>query len=222
MKKLIAAVTTAGLLIVGTAGVAAAADSPTTKAPAGAAQGHPALRRHRVKAALKLAATTIGIEPKALAQELKDGKSVADVAKSHNVDPQKVIDAIVAAANKKVDEAVSAGKIDADTAATIKERLPDRVAKLVNGTLKGKHPVERAKLRRNARRGGVEVAAKHDRHRAQGAGRRGEGRADRRRRGEEPQHRPAEGHRRGRRGGGQADRRRGRPPARSTPIAPRS
>jgi uncharacterized protein (DUF433 family) len=163
MKKLIAAITTAGLLVVGTAGAAAAADSPTTKAPAteAPARRHPALRAHRVKAALKIAATTIGIEPKALAQEIKDGKSVADVAKAHNVDPQKVIDAIDAAANKKIDDAVTAGKLDADKAATLKSKLPDRIAKLVNGTLKGKaeHRVERAKLRRHARRGAVEIAA---------------------------------------------------------------
>ena len=163
MKKLIAAVTTAGLLVVGTAGVAAAADSPTTKAPTteAPARRHPALRAHRVKAALKIAATTIGIEPQALAQEIKDGKSVADVAKAHNVDPQKVIDAIDAAANKQIDDAVTAGKLDADKAATLKSKLPDRITKLVNGTLKGKaeHRVERAKLRRHARRGAVEVAA---------------------------------------------------------------
>jgi uncharacterized protein (DUF433 family) len=160
MKKLIAAVTTAGLLIVGTAGVASAADSSTTTAPVAAAKGHnPALRAHRIKAALKLAASTIGIQPKDLAQQIKDGKSVADVAKAHNVDPQKVIDAVVNAADKKVDDAVTAGKLDSTKAATIKDRLPARVEKLVNGTLKGKHPVARAELRRKARRGGVAVAA---------------------------------------------------------------
>jgi transposase-like protein len=159
MKKLIAAVTTAGLLIVGTAGVAGAADTPTTKAPAAkSAPARAALRKGRLVGAVKIAATTIGIEPKALGQEIKDGKSVADVAKSHNVDPQKVIDAIDAAADKKVDEAVSAGKIDAARAATIKEKVPARVTKLVNGDLKGK-VATRAKLRRHARRSGVALAA---------------------------------------------------------------
>ena len=136
MKKLIAAVTTAGLLVVGTAGAAAAADSPTTKAPAteAPARRHPALRAHRVKAALKIAATTIGIEPKALAQEIKDGKSVADVAKAHNVDPQKVIDALDAAAAKQIDDAVSSGKLQADRAAKLKDRLDQRIETLVNDT----------------------------------------------------------------------------------------
>ena len=60
MKKLIAAVTTAGLLVVGTAGIAAAADSPEGPAPAGVAH-----RRARVAlAGIKVAATTIGVAPK--------------------------------------------------------------------------------------------------------------------------------------------------------------
>jgi transposase-like protein len=160
MKKLIAAVTTAGLLIVGTAGVASAADSTTTtKAPAATSgKARRALGKGRLVAAVKIAATTIGVEPKALGQEIKAGTSVADVAKSHNVDPQTVIDAIDAAADKKVDEAVTAGKIDATRAATIKEQVPTRVAKLVNGELKGKTAVK-AKLRRHARRSGVKLAA---------------------------------------------------------------
>ena len=159
MKKLIAAVTTAGLLIVGTAGVASAADSTSTaKAPASESAGR-GLRQERL-GAVKIAATTIGIEPKDLGQEIKAGKSVADVAKSHNVDPQKVIDAIVSAADKKLDEAVTAGKIDADRAATVKEKVPDRVTKLVNGELTGQRKsVAKAKLRRHARHSGVDIAA---------------------------------------------------------------
>jgi transposase-like protein len=160
MKKLIAAVTTAGLLIVGTAGIAQAAESPgtssSTKAPASAAAG-----TGRRAAALRLAASTIGIEPKALLEAIMGGQSVADVARSHNVDPQKVIDAVVTAADKKVDAAVAAGKIDATRAAELKDRIPQRVTKLANGNLKerGRHRVERATLRRHARRAGAVVAA---------------------------------------------------------------
>jgi transposase-like protein len=160
MKKLIAAVTTAGLLIVGTAGVASAADTPSAPAPA-TAPAHAMLGKGRLVAAVKIAASTIGIEPKALGQEIKDGKSVADVARSHGVNPQKVIDAIDTAADKKVDEALTAGKIDSTRAATIKDALPARVTKLVNADLqgKGKGLVARAKLRRHARRSGVAIAA---------------------------------------------------------------
>ncbi|MGZ4690942.1 MAG: hypothetical protein ACXVJW_01600 [Acidimicrobiia bacterium] len=153
MKKLIAAATTAGLLIVGTAGVAQATETPSAKA------AHPALRRgKRLIAAGKIAASTIGIEPKALLDAVKSGKSVADVARSHNVEPQAVVDAIVKAADKKIDDAVDAGKLTADRAATMKERLPSRVTKLVNGELKGKVR-QRAKIRRHARHSAAVVAA---------------------------------------------------------------
>lgn len=160
MKKLIAAVTTAGLLIVGTAGIAQAADSPSTKTPSTNAEGGPAHKRRGE--ALKVAADTIGITPQALLDAVKGGQTVAQVAQSHSVEPQKVVDAVVTAANTKIDAAVSAGKIDATRAAKLKDRLPDRVTKLVNGELKGKHAAraQRVKLRRHARRAGAVVAAK--------------------------------------------------------------
>jgi DNA-directed RNA polymerase specialized sigma subunit len=48
---------------------------------------------------LATAASVIGISEDALKTELQAGKSIADVAKAHNVDLQKVIDALVAEAN---------------------------------------------------------------------------------------------------------------------------
>jgi transposase-like protein len=158
MKKLIAAVTTAGLLVVGTAGVASAAETPKADAPA-----HAAGARGRVAlAGLKVAATTIGVSPRDLGQALKDGKSVAEVAQSHNVDPKTVKDAVDTAVNQKVDAAVAAGKIDADRAATIKSKAPDKVAKLVDGKLKPgaiKRIERRGKLRKGARAGAAKIAA---------------------------------------------------------------
>jgi polyhydroxyalkanoate synthesis regulator phasin len=157
MKKLIAAVTTAGLLIVGTAGVAQAAETPSGNARAKVAVG----RGRRVAGALKVAATTIGIEPKELWKAIKDGQSVAEVATSHNVAPQVVIDAVVAAADKRVDDAVAAGKLDADRAATVKTKISEKVNQLANGKLtdKAKHRIEKAKVRRHARRGAGRIAA---------------------------------------------------------------
>ena len=63
MKKLIAVVTTAGLVIVGTAGMAQAAETPS------AGRERPALGHgRRLVAAGRVAAGVIGIEPKALAE----------------------------------------------------------------------------------------------------------------------------------------------------------
>src|SRR3954468_24493971 len=56
-----------------------------------------------VKGMVDVAATTIGVKPSDLANELKNGKSVADVANEHSVDAQTVVQAIVDAGTKKVD-----------------------------------------------------------------------------------------------------------------------
>ena len=92
------------------------------------------LRRHARRAGLAVAADAIGVETKALRAAIRGGQSVADVARDHDVDPQAVIDAVVAAASTKIDAAVDAGKIDADRAEAIKERLADRITKRVNAT----------------------------------------------------------------------------------------
>jgi ribosomal protein S20 len=153
MKKIIAVVATAGLLVAGTAGLASAADSPDALA-----QDRVAGKGRRIAGALKVAATAIGVEPQALRAAVRDGDSVADVAESHAVAPQAVVDAIVAAANTKIDEAVAAGRIDAERAAAAKARLPERISKLVESDLKGRRHA-RAKIRRHVRRSAFVVAA---------------------------------------------------------------
>jgi transposase-like protein len=158
MKKLIAAVTTAGLLVTGTASVADAADGGSGTA----AKTEQGVRHHRRAGAIVgVAATAIGIDRAELVQGVRDGKSVADIAKEHGVEAKTVEDALVAAGTKRVDTAVANGRVDADRAATIKGKLPPRAEKLVETPLKGKlhRTVARMKLRRHARRAGFKVAA---------------------------------------------------------------
>jgi len=81
---------------------------------------------------LTVAATTIGVDESDLENELASGKSIADVAKEHNVDPQKVIDAIVAAERKQIDADVKAGSIPQALASRIEASLPQMVAARVN------------------------------------------------------------------------------------------
>jgi len=83
------------------------------------------------------AADAIGIDVKTLMAELKGGKSLADVAKAHNVDPQKVIDALVAKAGAQIDKAVADGKLTADKAAAAKAKLSARVTAMVNRSFTG-------------------------------------------------------------------------------------
>jgi len=60
---------------------------------------------------LTVAAQAIGISADDLRTAIQGGKSIAQVAKDHNVDEQKVIDALVAAETTAIDQAVKDGKL---------------------------------------------------------------------------------------------------------------
>jgi hypothetical protein len=81
---------------------------------------------------LDAAATALGITTDELRTELEGGKTIAQVAGDKGVDVQTVIDALVADASAKLDQAVADGKITADEAATRKADLATRIADMVN------------------------------------------------------------------------------------------
>jgi polyhydroxyalkanoate synthesis regulator phasin len=81
---------------------------------------------------LDVVAGALGISEDALRSELDGTKSIADIAKARGVDVQKVIDALVADATKRIDEAVTAGKLTAAQAATAKSTLTERITERVN------------------------------------------------------------------------------------------
>jgi hypothetical protein len=100
--QFVAAAVTAALL--GTAGVSiAGAASSGSKPPASVTPLSPAAPervnqtglRRAARRAVKIAADTIGISPAELIQQLRAGKSIADVASEHNVNPQTVVNALV-------------------------------------------------------------------------------------------------------------------------------
>lgn len=66
---------------------------------------------------LATAAEVLGMTAEELRTELQSGKSIADVAAEKNVDKQKVIDALVAAATARIDQ--------------MKSELPQRMSELV-------------------------------------------------------------------------------------------
>jgi hypothetical protein len=77
-------------------------------------EGRPDRHRHpRVRHALRIeldaAAQALGMEPSALRQELKDGKTIADVAKEKGVDVNTVIDAMVAPVKERITKFVNEG-----------------------------------------------------------------------------------------------------------------
>jgi hypothetical protein len=83
---------------------------------------------------LSVAAGAIGISEADLTTALQSGKSLADVATANGVDPQKVIDALVADAQAKLAERVASGDITQAQADEIGAGLVQHITDLVNHT----------------------------------------------------------------------------------------
>jgi uncharacterized protein (DUF433 family) len=133
MKKLVAAVAVAGVLLAGGSAAWAQSDgSGGSGASGGAAQQ--GRRGHGARLALRTAATTIGVSPQDLAGQIRGGKTVAAVATEHNVDPAGVVNAVVAALTQQIDQAAAQGKIDGTRADQAKQKLPDFANRFVNET----------------------------------------------------------------------------------------
>lgn len=72
----------------------------------GEGRGHPGRRGHHPhrRIGLEAAAEALGMSPEDLKTELRNGKSVAEVAEARNVEVDKVVDAIVAAVTEQAEE----------------------------------------------------------------------------------------------------------------------
>ena len=79
------------------------------------------------------AAAAIGISEDDLRAALQQGQSLAQVAQAHNVDPQKVIDALVADELKELDQRVASGEITQAQADARKTDLTQHITDRVNG-----------------------------------------------------------------------------------------
>ncbi len=88
--------------------------------------------RGRMGERLEVAAKALGISEDDLKAELKDGKTIAEVAKEKGVDKQKVIDALVADAEARAAEAVKAGKITQAQADEHLKNATERITKMVD------------------------------------------------------------------------------------------
>ena len=132
--KTIASASVAAVLGLGGVSVAGAVSTPSSSKPAPAASATQkptvkkgaatALRRRIRRAAGLLVAKTIGIKPADLRQELLAGKTIAAIATEHGVQPQKVIDTLVDAANAKI----AAGRLRAQDHGRARRQVegPDR------------------------------------------------------------------------------------------------
>lgn len=102
--------------------VAAAPDRPPHP-PRGA--------RGAMREGLDVAAGVLGMTPRELAEQLRGGQTMAQVAQSKGVDPQQVVDALVADLKSHLDKAVADGRLTQAQAdrrlAEGTERIGDRV-----------------------------------------------------------------------------------------------
>jgi uncharacterized protein (DUF433 family) len=114
----------------GTSGATGAKAGATARP--GARKAARAVRRKRLRRAGALAAKTIGISPADLVQQLRAGKTIAEIATDHGVTAQTVISALQDAATAKIEAAKTANKITAERAARLETRAAKVIPKLVN------------------------------------------------------------------------------------------
>jgi hypothetical protein len=85
--------------------------------------------------ALDAAAKALGITTQDLATQLRSGKTIAQIAKSKNVDVNNVINAMTAEVNQKIDQAQANGKLSQTEANNAKAKAKDAITKIVNNGL---------------------------------------------------------------------------------------
>jgi len=72
------------------------------------------------------AAAVLGLTVEELQEQLKSGKSLADIAASKGISKKKLISGLTAKTSARLDEAVKSGKLTADTATRLQEKLADK------------------------------------------------------------------------------------------------
>jgi len=133
MKRLLVVVAAAGLLTLGSAGVAAAQTSGgSTPNPTSPSSATPNRQKGRVAAAvLKVSAQTLGIKPRDLVTGLCSGQTLAQVASAHGKTSQDLINALVQKADQRIQANEQAGKITQAQEATREAKVKDKVTTVV-------------------------------------------------------------------------------------------
>lgn len=88
---------------------------------------------HRgVGVGLDVAADALGLTMDELRTRIEADDTLAEIAKAEGVDPQKVIDAMVAEAATRIDEAVADGRLTAAEATDRKAEIKTEITRIVN------------------------------------------------------------------------------------------
>jgi ribosomal protein S13 len=78
------------------------------------------------------AARILGLTTDQLRQELRSGKSLAEIAAARNISRDTLVNGLTTAATQRIDAAVSAGRLTQQQATALKQRLPDQINRLVD------------------------------------------------------------------------------------------
>ena len=83
---------------------------------------------------LDAAAAYLGVDEDELRERMRDGETLADVAKAEGKTVDGLVTAIVASTTKRLDDAVAAGRMTKDQRDEIVAGLEQRTTEIVNGT----------------------------------------------------------------------------------------
>ncbi|WP_068786111.1 hypothetical protein [Paenibacillus phocaensis] len=90
---------------------------------------------------IKDTAELLGMEPKALVQQLRQGKTLLQVVQAEKGwSEEEYLKKLTEAANRNIEKALAEGKIDRDKADKIKSKLPEKLKKVINRSWKDRQP----------------------------------------------------------------------------------
>lgn len=118
--------------------IAALADARPARGGHGGDSGHGGgFGHHGFGAALSAAAEAIGITQDELRTRMQDGDTLAEVAQANDVEPEAVVDALVAESNTRIDQAVTEGDLTEEQATELRAELSERITAAVNDGFRG-------------------------------------------------------------------------------------
>lgn len=89
-------------------------------------------RIHALGGIVSSVAGTLNMTPREIAQDLRQGQSLAEIGQAKGVSTDTLKSAILTAAGDKLDQAVADGKLTQDQADKITARLTDNIDKILN------------------------------------------------------------------------------------------
>lgn len=92
----------------------------------------------------------LGLEPKALIEPLKQGKTLMQIVKEHKGwSEEEYLKRLMESANRNIDRAVAEGKLDQAKAAQIKATLPEKLKKIIHRNWQDRFNAPKAQQQQN-------------------------------------------------------------------------